>query len=132
MDELYSGEETTKASHASSRRCSISAPGGKPSSRWTSASYDGASNSRIEARSTSPPFASIDSAARRASCVFSESVRSDAEKTRYRTARVTRGRSWEAARQRSLGRYSQSARRAGRPGTFDVRALVVSLLLENP
>src|SRR6266545_641812 len=35
-------------------------------------------------------------------------------------ARVTRGRSWEAARQRSLGRYSQSARRAGRPGTFDV------------
>src|SRR6266511_3286220 len=35
-------------------------------------------------------------------------------------ARETRGRSWEAARQRSLGRYSQSARRAGRPGTFDI------------
>ena len=36
IDALYSGEATTKPWQASSRRRNSSAPGGNPSSRWTS------------------------------------------------------------------------------------------------
>ena len=85
MEALYSGDATTKASASSKRRRNSSAPAGKPSDDWTSPSYDGAWNSAIEARSTSPPFASTVVAASRASREFSDSDRSDAENTRTRT-----------------------------------------------
>src|SRR5712692_1613723 len=60
IEELYSGETTTKASLASSRRRNASTPGGNPPPSWSSWSYEGESNSCIDARSTVPPSCVID------------------------------------------------------------------------
>jgi hypothetical protein len=86
IEALYSGEQMTNATAAVSRRCSSRGPGGSPSARWTSWLNDGASNSAIVARSTSPPFAVIVRAASAASIVLYDPDRSDAEKTRKRSA----------------------------------------------
>jgi hypothetical protein len=85
IEALYSGEAMTNASFACRRLRSSSAAAGKPFSTWTSALYEGQSNSAIEPRSTVPPFASTASAASPARRVFREPERRDAEKTRKRT-----------------------------------------------
>lgn len=67
IDALYSGDEMTKASQPTRRRRNSSDPGGHVPSSWTSALYEGASKSDIDAWLTSPPLASMQSAASRAS-----------------------------------------------------------------
>jgi hypothetical protein len=84
---LYSGEAITKASAASRRSRSASAPAGIPAPFSTSWSYDGQSKSLIAARSTTPPRSSITVAASAARRSLSEPRRSDAPKTRRRTTR---------------------------------------------
>src|SRR5437868_424775 len=85
MDELYSGDAMMTASAAFRRRHSSRAPAGTPSSRSTSKSYDGQSNSDIAARSAMPPLSVTTLAASDARRLLSESARSDAPKIRYRT-----------------------------------------------
>src|SRR5688572_7541850 len=85
IEKLYSGAAMTKASLASRRCRNASAPGGKPSATLASSSYEGASKSRIDARSTVPPGCSIERAASPTSRALSEPARSEAAKTRKRT-----------------------------------------------
>ena len=49
-EKLYSGALMTMASLACTASRRFSAPAGKPSSAWRSASYEGASKSRIAAK----------------------------------------------------------------------------------
>src|SRR4029078_2810731 len=79
---VYSCEEITKASVASIRRRSDSAPAGKPVSLCASALYEGHSKSAIVPWSTVPPLLSIVATASAASCVLKEPARREAEKTR--------------------------------------------------